>query len=70
MAEEIQFDFYNKILTSFNPELYRVKAIYGENGSGKTAVMTAVNIAKKIVLTPGYLKQEVNQLLNLSTKYE
>ena len=61
IEDEIQFDFYNKILTSFNPELYRVKAIYGENGSGKTAVMTAVNIAKKIVLTPGYLKQEVNQ---------
>ena len=61
IEDEIQFDFYNKILTNFNPELYRVKAIYGENGSGKTAVMTAVSIAKKIVLTPGYLKQEVNQ---------
>ncbi len=61
IQNEIQFDFYNKILSDFNPELYRVKAIYGENGSGKTAVMTAVSIAKKIMLTPGYLKQEVNQ---------
>ncbi len=57
ISHEVELDFYNKILTKFNPEMNRVKAIYGENGSGKTAIMTAVNIAKKIVLNPGYLKQ-------------
>ncbi len=57
ISNEIELDFYNKILTKFNPEMNRVKAIYGENGSGKTAIVTAVNIAKKIVLNPGYLKQ-------------
>lgn len=61
ISNEIQLDFYNKILTGFNPDLYRVKAIYGENGSGKTAIMTAVNIIKKIILNPNYLKQDTTQ---------
>ncbi len=61
ISEEIQVDFYNKVITKFNPELFKVKAIYGENGSGKTAIVTAVSLAKKIVLNPGYLKQEDNQ---------
>jgi len=63
IAEEIQLDFYNKYITTFNPDLYRIKAIYGENGSGKTAIMTAVNIAKKVLLSPDYLKQSETQSL-------
>lgn len=61
IANEIQLDFYNKVITKFDPNLYKIKAIYGENGSGKTAIMTAVNIAKKIVLSQGYLKQMETQ---------
>ena len=73
ISNEIQLDFYNKILTGFNPDLYRVKAIYGENGSGKTAIMTAVNIIKKIILNPNYLKQDTTQsflkeIINKKTK--
>lgn len=73
ISNEIQLDFYNKILTGFNPDLYRVKAIYGENGSGKTAIMTAVNIVKKIILNPNYLKQDTTQsflkeIINKKTK--
>lgn len=63
ISEEIQLDFYNKFITTFNPDLYRIKAIYGENGSGKTAIMTAVNITKKILLSPDYLKQVDTQAL-------
>lgn len=63
ISKEIEFDFYNKIITSFNPDLYKIKAIYGENGSGKTAVMTAVNIAKKVMLSPDYLRQTETQTL-------
>ena len=33
----IEIPFYKKtIKDDFNPEQYRVKGIYGENGSGKT----------------------------------
>jgi len=63
ISKEIQLDFYNKVLEGFNPEKHRVKAIYGENGSGKTAIITAISIAKKIVLSPNYLKQIDTQTL-------
>lgn len=63
IAREIELNFYNKVITTFNPELYRVKAIYGENGSGKTAIVTALNVVKKIVLSPNYLLQTETQSL-------
>lgn len=63
IAEEIELNFYNKILTKFDPELYRIKAIYGENGSGKTGIVTAINILKKVVLSRNYLLQQENQSL-------
>ena len=47
ISKEIQLDFYNKVLEGFNPEKHRVKAIYGENGSGKTAIITAISIHNK-----------------------
>ncbi len=63
ISKEIQLDFYNKVITSFKPDSHRIKAIYGENGSGKTAIVTAVNIAKKIMLSPDYLRQTDTQSL-------
>lgn len=63
IGEPIELDFYNKILTSFNPELYKIKAIYGENGSGKTGIVTAVSIIKKIILSRDYLSQSETQNL-------
>lgn len=63
ISEEIELNFYNKILTGFDPELYKIKAIYGENGSGKTGIVTAVNIIKKVVLSKDYLSQQENQSL-------
>ena len=59
----IELNFYNKVITKFEPQKSNIKAIYGENGSGKTAVMTAINIAKKVVLSPGYLQQTETQSL-------
>ena len=63
ITKEIQLDFYNKVLEGFNPEKHRVKAIYGENGSGKTAIITAISIAKKVAFSPNYLKQTDTQTL-------
>lgn len=63
ISREIELDFYNKVITTFNPELYKVKAIYGENGSGKTAIVSALNIVKKIILSPNYLIQTETQTL-------
>ena len=45
IENNVQINFYKKTLDkTFNPDNYRVKAIYGENGSGKTAIVTAVHI--------------------------
>lgn len=63
ISKEIELEFYNKVLERFNPEKHRVKAIYGENGSGKTAIMTAISIAKKVVLSSSYLNQIETQTL-------
>lgn len=43
IKEEVRLDFYKKTVDkNFNPERYRVKAIYGENGTGKSSLVTAV----------------------------
>ncbi|SDJ24215.1 AAA domain-containing protein, putative AbiEii toxin, Type IV TA system [Lachnospiraceae bacterium G41] len=63
LSEEIRLDFYKKVVNkSFNPEKYKVKAIYGENGSGKTAIITAISIAKNIFMNTGYLSQTETQM--------
>ena len=38
----IELNFYKKTINNsdFDPEKYRIKAIYGENGSGKTAIIS------------------------------
>jgi len=66
-------DFYKKTIDKkFNPEKYRIKAIYGENGSGKSALITAVKIFKEICLQESYLTETKNQdflkeMINKST---
>jgi len=64
----IEIPFYKKtIKNDFDPEQYRVKGIYGENGSGKTAIMMAVRIMTRILLDRNYLSDSVNQRLLLES---
>ena len=50
IEEEIRLDFYKKIVNQkFDADKYRIKAIYGENGSGKSAIITAVKIFQDII---------------------
>ncbi len=56
IKENIELTFYKKTVDkSFDPSLYKVKSIYGENGSGKTAIVTAFSILKKLIVFPDYL---------------
>ena len=70
----IEFQFYKKtIKNDFDPSNYRIKAIYGENGSGKTAIITAVKILSNIISGDNYLFDSVTQrnlleLINKKTK--
>ncbi len=61
---EIQIDFYGKnVNKNFNPDKYKIKGIYGENGSGKTAIITAVDIIRSYVLLSNYLQDSYSQEL-------
>lgn len=54
--KEVELSFYRKTLQKkFDSKGYNVKAIYGANGSGKTAIVYAVEIYKKFVLDPDYI---------------
>ena len=62
IKEEIHLNFYKKTVdNSFNPEKYRVKAIYGENGSGKSAIITAVKIFQDLIFNNNYLNESKTQ---------
>lgn len=64
IEKPVSISFYKKgINREFNPEKYRVKAIYGENGAGKTALITAISIFKNLVINEDYLSDASNQKL-------
>lgn len=56
IEKPIEIRFYKKTIENdFDPERYRVKAIFGENGSGKTAIVLAVQILKRALMDKNYL---------------
>ncbi len=62
IANPIHLDFYKKTINKdFNPEKYKIKAIYGENGSGKTAIITAVKLLRTLILNKSYLADNETQ---------
>ena len=62
IEKPIEVRFYKgTIVNDFNPDKYRVKAIYGENGSGKTAIISAVKILQNILIDSNYLSDSLTQ---------
>ena len=74
LRKEVRLDFYKKTIDkAFNPEKYRVKAIYGENGSGKSAIITAVKIFQDVIINDNYLNESktqifLDEIINKSTQ--
>ncbi len=74
LKEEVRLDFYKKTIDkNFNPDKYRIKAIYGENGSGKSAIITAVKIFQDLIINDNYLSESktqvfLNEIINKSTQ--
>lgn len=62
IKNEIRLDFYKKTVDkNFDSDKFRVKAIYGENGSGKTAIITGIKIFQDLMLSNQYLNESKNQ---------
>lgn len=58
----VSLSFYKKIIPR-NPDTqdYNVKGIYGMNGSGKSGIVTAVEILKNLLTNPEYLMNPIAQ---------
>lgn len=66
---DIELSFYKKTIDkSFDPELYRVKGIFGENGSGKTAIINAFSILRSLLLFPNYIQTHNDYLSKIMNK--
>lgn len=74
IKEKVRLDFYKKTVDkNFDPDKYRIKAIYGENGSGKSAIITAVKIFQDLMFLENYLSESktqvfLDEIINKSTQ--
>ena len=74
IEDEIRLNFYKKTVDKdFNPDSYRIKAIYGENGAGKSAIITGIKIFYDYIVGGNYLNETKNQkflgeIINKKTK--
>lgn len=62
IEKPLDFEFYKKTINkNFNPEDYKIKAIYGENGSGKTGIVVGVDLIRNLILNNNYLADNATQ---------
>lgn len=56
IEKELEFNFSNSLLyRSFDNTNSHVKALYGSNGAGKTAIIYAMRIFKQLIQTKDYI---------------
>lgn len=74
LENPISLSFYKKTITNpINFQEYNVKGIYGMNGSGKSAIITSVEILKNLLIDESYLhnpivQEELDSIINKKTK--
>lgn len=60
--EEVSLSFYKKTITKpIDIGNYNVKGIYGMNGSGKSAIISSVNILRNLLINENYLNIPIVQ---------
>lgn len=70
----ISLSFYKKTISKDpNTQDYNIKGIYGMNGSGKSGIITSVEILRNILVDSGYLNNPIAQknldaIINKKTK--
>lgn len=58
----VSLSFYKKTISkNLNTQEYNIKGIYGMNGSGKSGIVTSVDILKNLLVNPGYLNNPIVQ---------
>lgn len=58
----VSLSFYKKIISrNADTQEYNVKGIYGMNGSGKSGIVTSVDILRNVLINPGYLNNPIVQ---------
>ena len=76
IEDEIRIDFLNSTLNKdgkVDLTNKKIKAIYGANGAGKSAIISAFDLYKKVCSVPNYLEQpqvvaELDELINKKIK--
>ena len=72
--QQLSLSFYKKTVTKpIETRNYNIKGLYGMNGAGKSAVVTSVDILRKLLVNADYLNNPVVQksleaLINRKTK--
>lgn len=73
LDKKISLSFYKKTIEKRpNTQNYSIKAIYGMNGSGKSAIVASVDILRNVLINPGYLnnpfvQNNLKELVNKKT---
>ncbi len=58
----ISLSFYKKTISkNMDTQEYNIKGIYGMNGSGKSGIITSVDIFRNVLINPGYLNNPIVQ---------
>lgn len=62
LDQTVSLSFYKKTISK-EPDTqdYNIKGIYGMNGSGKSGIVTSVEILRNLLTNPGYLANPVAQ---------
>lgn len=70
LDNQAELSFYKKtFIKSEDNRKYNLKAIYGENGSGKSGIITSSQILKNLIIQPDYLvnrfvQKQLSELVN------
>ena len=74
LEDMVSLSFYKKIISK-NPDTqeYNIKGIYGMNGSGKTGIITSVDILRNLINVSDYLnnpivQKNLDELINKRTR--
>ena len=62
LEKKVSLSFYKKVIERTpKTQNYNIKAIYGMNGSGKSAIITSIDILRNLLINPGYLNNPIVQ---------